>query len=57
MKQRITTAIISSCHNNPFLINDAPLFKVTTFNVALFYVALFNLRLLDAALFLDIELF
>ena len=32
----ITVAITLSCHNNFFLINDAPLFKFLAFNVALY---------------------
>ena len=57
MRQHIiTTAIVLSCHNNSFLINDAPVFKVLAFNVALFDVTLLNLALLDNALF-DVELF
>ena len=39
----------------PFLINDAPPFKVTALNIALFDASLFNLALFDAALF-DVEL-
>ena len=57
MRQHIiTTAIVLSCHNNSFLINDAPVFKVLAFNVALFDVTLLNLALLDNVLF-DVELF
>ena len=49
-----------SCHNNSFLINNAPLFTafnainappLVAINLSLFDVALFNLALLDAALF------
>ena len=29
----ITTSIIFRCHNNSFLINDAPLFKVIAFDI------------------------
>ena len=57
VNQHITaTIIIFSCHNNSFLINDAPLFKVAAFNVSLFDIALFDLALFDATLF-DVELF
>ena len=52
----ITTAIISSYHNNFFLINDTPLLKLVAFNVALFDDALLHLALFDAALF-DFERF
>ena len=45
-----------SCHNNSFLINDAPLFKLAAFNGTPFDIALFNLALFYAALF-DAELF
>ena len=46
VKQRIIkTAIIFSCQNNSFLINDTPLFKVAAFNVVLFDVALFDVEL------------
>ena len=47
----IRTAMIFSCQNNSFLINDAPLFKVVAFNAALFNVVQFNLALFDAAMF------
>ena len=57
MRQHIvTTAITFSFQNNPFLINDAPLFKVVAFIVALFNVALFNLALFEAVMF-DVTLF
>ena len=57
MKDRIiTTAIISSYHNNFFLINDTPRLKLVAFNVALFDDALLHLALFDAALF-DFERF
>ena len=53
----ITTAIIIfSCHNNPFFINDTPLFKLVAFNVSLLDVAMFNLTLFNATQF-DVELF
>ena len=47
---------LHSCHNDFFLINDAPLFEHVACNVGLFDAALFNLALFDAALF-DVELF
>ena len=57
MRQHIVaTAITFSCQNNPFFINDAPLFKVVAFIVALFNVALFNLALFEAVMF-DVTLF
>ena len=43
MKQHIiTAAVIFTCHNNYFLVNDAQPFKNLAFNVALFDVALFG---------------
>ena len=48
--------ILFRCHNNSFLNNDAPLFKLVAFNVALLNIALSDLELLDAALF-EVELF
>ena len=57
MRQHIVaTAITFSCQNNPFFINDAPLFKIVAFIVALFNVALFNLALFEAVMF-DVTLF
>ena len=40
-----TLAIIFSCHNNSFLINDAELFKLVAFNLALFDPAVFDVDL------------
>ena len=40
-----TLAIIFSCHNNSFLINDAALFKLVAFNLALFDPAVFDVDL------------
>ena len=47
LKHRIiTTAIVFICHNNFFLINDAPFIKLVTSNVAQFDVTLFDLLIL-----------
>ena len=54
--EKLWNNTLFSCHNNFFLIIDAPLFKLVAFNVGLFDIALFNIALFDAAL-LVVELF